>query len=106
MNHCQLPSPGETIAIVDLLRSSLPALQAVYLFGSQATGQSTPGSDIDVAVLTETPLSPRQRFELAAELGSLLGQDVDLIDLRAAYTVLRSQVVGHGAALYRRDPEQ
>ncbi len=47
------PSEAErNTAIVDLLCARLPDVEAVYLFGSQATGQSRPESDIDVAVLT------------------------------------------------------
>lgn len=57
-------------------------------------------------MLTGGTLSSKQRFDLATDLGALLGQDVDLVDLRAAHTVLRSQVIGHGVALYRRDPKQ
>ncbi len=90
-------------AIVDVLRERIPGLEAVYLFGSQATGQSSADSDVDIAVLPARPLSSQQRFDLALELGTLVDRDADLVDLRAAHTVLRSQVITTGIALYRRD---
>jgi uncharacterized protein len=90
-------------AILGYLQRHLPGLMAVYLFGSRASGDHRRSSDFDLAVLGERPLSPGQRFDLAQELASLLDGDVDLIDLRAASTVLRSQVIGSGRPLFRAD---
>ncbi|MFC3608764.1 nucleotidyltransferase domain-containing protein [Stutzerimonas tarimensis] len=36
----------------------MPDLQAVYLFGSRASGKSGPQSDLDLAVLRERPNEP------------------------------------------------
>lgn len=86
--------------IMTAVREALPGLRALYLFGSQAKGESRPGSDIDIAVMTYPPLAPMQRLDLAAELGVRMGCDVDVIDLATASTVLRSQVVSTGRRLY------
>jgi uncharacterized protein len=86
--------------IVEILRHALPDLQLVVLFGSRARGEGLGASDHDVAVLTPRPLPALGRFELAEALASTLGTDVDLIDLRAADTVLRSQVVTTGRVLH------
>ena len=88
-------------AIVRYLQQHLDGLLAVYLFGSRARGAHRPGSDFDLAVLAAQPLAAVQRFELAQELAVLVGHDVDLIDLRQASSVLRSQVIGGGRPLYR-----
>ena len=37
--------------IVQHLRSHLPGLLAIYAFGSRITGNATPDSDLDLAVL-------------------------------------------------------
>lgn len=92
--------PQSEARIVEILRDALPDLQLVVLFGSRARGEGRRSSDHDVAVLTPRPLPALRRFELAEALASALGTDVDLIDLRAADTVLRSQVVTTGRVLH------
>jgi uncharacterized protein len=92
--------PQSEARIVEILRDALPDLQLVVLFGSRARGEGRGSSDHDVAVLTPRPLPALRRFELIEALASALGTDVDLIDLRAADTVLRSQVVTTGRVLH------
>lgn len=94
-----MPSASEK-RIVEILGAALPGLQLVVLFGSRAHGDGQGTSDHDVAVLTPRPLPALWRFELTEALALALGTDVDLIDLRAADTVLRSQVVTTGRVLY------
>jgi predicted nucleotidyltransferase len=86
--------------IVEILRAAVPDLQWAGLFGSRARGDGRPASDHDVAVLTPRPLTALRRFELAEALAIALGTDVDLIDLRSADTVLRSQVVTTARELF------
>jgi predicted nucleotidyltransferase len=90
-------------ALVQALRAALPHLLAVYLFGSQATGHADPGSDVDLAVLVEGKLAPVQAWELAQHLAVLAGRDVDLVDLRAASTVLQYQIITRGRRLWEQD---
>jgi uncharacterized protein len=96
-----------TLALIDTaiehLRGHVPGLMAVYLFGSAASGGQHAGSDIDLAVLGASPLDPVARFELAGNLAALLRRDVDLVDLLAASTVLRAQIVVHGRLVYEGD---
>lgn len=86
--------------LVDLARQRIAGVRAVYLYGSQATRSSRTGSDIDIAILADTPLPPVMRFDLMGEMAAMMGRDVDLVDLRAASTVLRSQIIGQGVRLY------
>jgi predicted nucleotidyltransferase len=67
-------------ATVEAIRSAVPALIAVYRFGSSVTGERAPGSDVDLAVLAAVPLDPVRRFELQEHLASALGQSVDLVE--------------------------
>lgn len=94
--------PRDRVA-VDLLAAAIPGLVAVYRFGSSATGTSLPGSDLDLAILGGGPLDPVARFDLQEQLASALRTDVDLVDLRAASTVMASQVITNGVVLHETD---
>lgn len=85
----------------DTVLHVLPDAEAVYLFGSHARGDARADSDLDLAVLGTTPLDSMQRFEAQRELSALLDCDVDLIDLRNASSVLRSEVINGGKLLFQ-----
>ena len=87
-----------------MLRQRIPGLLGVYLFGSRAKGSAGPASDIDIAVLSDPPLSPETCFELGGLASELAGEAVDLVDLMQASTVLRLQIIAHGQRLYCDDP--
>jgi uncharacterized protein len=89
--------------IVEIILAALPDSLAIYLFGSWGTGGERPDSDIDIALLPEKPLEPMSRWELAQSLASRLRRDVDLVDLLAASTVMRMQVVANGERLHASD---
>lgn len=103
MPHSQRDlSQRDLPAVTAHLAATLPALQAVYLFGSQATGEATQESDVDLALLLAAPLPPEQRWQLSGDLADRLGKEVDLIDLRRASTVFQHQVVTTGERLWHR----
>jgi predicted nucleotidyltransferase len=91
-------------ALVAALRQAIPALLAVYRFGSSVAGGEHRGSDLDLAFLATTSLDPIVRFDLEQELASTLKQNVDLVDLRAASPVMAMQVISTGVLLYDGDP--
>ena len=88
--------------IVDLLVAQAEAY-AVILFGSYGTGRVHSGSDIDIAFLGDKKLDSYEVFMLAQVLACRVGKDVDLIDLQAASTVMRAQIISRGKILYCRD---
>jgi uncharacterized protein len=65
---------NETIEafIIDAILSHYPATQGIYLFGSYATGEERPDSDMDIALLLpheqakkeKDPVLSECRFEL------------------------------------------
>ena len=81
---------------VNALRAALPGVLAVYGFGSRVQGTAGPHSDLDQAVLVEGYADPVQLWKLSADLASLAGCEVDLLDLRAASTVMQYQVITRG----------
>ena len=82
-------------------------IQAVYIFGSFASGRSRINSDIDIAVLLN-PKSLRlesldYRLKLAAEISSAIGRsNVDLVILNEAPPVLAHQVLSKGQLVFER----
>ncbi len=92
--------------LVQALQNLLPEVRLVYLFGSQTDGSATLASDIDVAVLLEKKLDPVARFDLEQTLAIELNQEVDLVDLLTASTVLQNQVIMHGRLLFGSENEQ
>ena len=90
--------------IVEVVRGELRGVVAVYLFGSRAGRQARSDSDVDVAVLVDGELSPLRRWEVQERLAAELNQDVDLVDLASASTVMRAQVVTTGTPIFDGDP--
>lgn len=78
-------------------------LRLVILFGSLARQRATPGSDLDLAVLMQAPLSADDKMALIAELAQAVGRPVDLIDLDATGEPLLGQILKHGVRLYGSD---
>jgi len=87
--------------------AELPArVVAAYLFGSEARGEATGASDLDIAVLLRGPLPATLEsggFDLAAGLESALGRSVDLVILNAAPVDLVARVLRDGRLLLDRD---
>lgn len=92
-----------TQAILDALQQSIPSLSAVYLFGSQANEQAGPDSDLDLAILADEAPDAVDLWTLAGKLADIAGCHVDLLDLRAASTVMQYQIVITGQRLWERD---
>lgn len=88
-----------------LLQDQLPDLLAVYVFGSQMTGDAGAESDLDVAVLSSGLVEPLTLWRLSGELADIVGVPVDLLDLRAASTVMQYQVLTTGRRLWSKDSQ-
>ncbi len=86
--------------VVTGLLAAFPQALAIYAFGSRVSGTANDDSDLDLALLVAGYAEPLQLWALAGELGSVLGCAVDLLDLRAASTVMQYQVIGRGRRLW------
>ena len=77
-----------------------------WLFGSYASGNHTPRSDVDLAVLPAGKLSFRERLELAAEYAAALDVDrLDLLDIQQVDAVLRQHILS-GHLIFERNPDR
>jgi len=99
MNHTSIHEDQ----IVAVLREKLPGLLAVYLFGSQALNMAGPDSEIDLAILAGGRQDTLTLWNLGQDLASMFDRDVDLLDLRAATTVMQYQIITTGRRLWKKD---
>ena len=89
--------------LVRVMQSRVPHLLAVYAFGSRIQGTAGPQSDLDLAVLVAGYADPVALWELSGELVDLAGCPVDLLDLRAASTVMQYQIITTGRRWWASD---
>ena len=76
---------------------------AVYGFVSRTWGAARHESDLDVAVLVAGYADPRLLWELSGTLADLADCSVDLLDSRAASTVMQHQVITTGQRWWAAD---
>jgi predicted nucleotidyltransferase len=103
---------GAIEATVQRLRETLeaePGVLEAYLFGSQARGDASEHSDIDVAVYVSPDTSRAARAfgyesELTAKLMAAVGSNrVDVVVLNDASPLLYHRVLRDGIRLFARD---
>lgn len=82
------------------VQAKIPNLMALYVFGSQAQGSPRPDSDLDLAVLAPGYIDPALLWSLSNEIANLVNGEVDLLDLRAASTVMQYQVISTGKTVW------
>ncbi len=91
--------------IIEKLRAGVPDLLAIYAFGSRVHGSAGPASDLDLAVLVAGYAGPVALWALAGDLADIAGCPVDLLDLRAASTVMQYQIVTTGQRWWAKDAQ-
>lgn len=72
--------------------SRYPQFKLAILFGSQAGGDVTGESDIDLALLSDAPISSSLKLELIELIGARFGRAVDVVDLYFAAEPILGQV--------------
>lgn len=91
--------------IVAILQAELPGLLGIWLFGSQANGHANAQSDVDLAVLVSGKANPLLLWDTGQKLAAIVDREVDLLDLRAASTVMQYQVITEGRLLWQKDAQ-
>jgi predicted nucleotidyltransferase len=97
---------------VPRLHEQLPTIladepvQLAYLYGSSVTGQTTPFSDVDIALIAGTILQPFARLKLILRvrlaLADCCGIDADVRVIDDAPLVFRGRVVSDGVLVFAR----
>lgn len=96
-----LTQESKTI-IIDILNQEVEP-EFIYLFGSYATGEAKPESDIDIAIYLNKQITPYELFLISNKLALRLKKDIDLINLNETSTVFAAQIVSKGLILYTKD---
>jgi predicted nucleotidyltransferase len=80
-------------------------LSLVLLFGSQVTGKTHPKSDIDLAFISEKPISPMEIAKMQTEFSEELGlKNIEMIALNGAHPLLLKQVAQKSIVLFEKEP--
>jgi predicted nucleotidyltransferase len=92
-------------AIIQTLQTRVPKLMAIYAFGSRVQGTAGPTSDLDLAVLVAGYADTLALWQLAGDLADIAACPVDLLDLRAASTVMQHQIITTGERWWASDAQ-
>ena len=58
--------------IIEVLRKGIPGLVSVYCFGSSVQGYETRESDLDIAYLSNRPITNIKRWKIQEEIAYLV----------------------------------
>lgn len=92
--------------IANTIQRCLPAVMAIYIYGSTARGDDRPDSDLDIAVLLPTEQQLMDKLALSHELSGKTSRQVDLVDLRRVGNFLRMEVLREGKLILDAAPDQ
>jgi predicted nucleotidyltransferase len=104
MNSLEIQPASE---IADRVKEALraePGLRLAMLYGSAATGTMRQGSDVDLALLFDSPLGAERKMDLILRLENGLRRDVDLVDLFSLSGTILKQVLHKGRVLIQTKP--
>lgn len=88
------------LLIISTIHTAFPSTLAIYLFGSRANDTANSDSDLDLAILVAGYAEPLQLWNVSNDLAEIAGCDVDLLDMRAASTVMQYQILQMGRRLW------
>jgi len=80
-----------------------PSVRLCVVFGSTASGKATSGSDLDLAVAADEPLTAEKRLELLEAVSAATGRTVDLIDLMTESGPILKQALSKGVIVQNSD---
>ncbi|GAB4501593.1 MAG: nucleotidyltransferase domain-containing protein [Anaerolineales bacterium] len=80
--------------------SKYPSVQAVYLFGSYATGKIRRDSDLDLAIVPRDSSARQQMLDMLADLVRQVYHRIDLVFLDTKDVVVRFEAIRHNRLLY------
>lgn len=89
-------------AILDAIQIQ-QGLEFAMVFGSVASGQQGPASDLDLGVDAGRCLTASEKIALISEVAGRTGRPVDLVDLHTVGEPLLGQILRHGKRILGSD---
>ncbi|MEA3349580.1 MAG: nucleotidyltransferase domain-containing protein [Chloroflexota bacterium] len=83
--------------------SQFPEIEAVYLFGSHATGKTHAESDLDLAIVPRDEQARTRKLDILTELARHGFCDVDLVILDSDDIVLEYEAVRYNQLIYQTE---
>ena len=83
--------------------SQYPDIQAVYVFGSSATGKTHADSDLDLAVVPRNAQAQNRKLDILTDLARQGFDHVDLIFLDIDDIVLKYEAIKHNQVIYQTE---
>lgn len=101
MLNDMVKKPFPELSVLDAVFQKYPEIQAVYVFGSVATGKVKAGSDLDLGIVPKTPSLHERKLDILTDLARLGFCEVDLVFLDVEDIVLRFEIVKHNKVIYQ-----
>ncbi|MHB1043111.1 MAG: type VII toxin-antitoxin system MntA family adenylyltransferase antitoxin [Eubacteriales bacterium] len=82
---------------------------AAYLYGSYGTGEQTPLSDVDIAILLKRGVKDSfdEQLEISSKVAEIANNDdVNVLVLNTAPVLLQFRVIKSGRLLFARDQDE
>jgi uncharacterized protein len=93
--------------IIEITKKYYPSCQAIYLFGSYASGNNKKISDIDIAILLDPIVAKKiDSFLLTdfhQDLENYFNKNVDLVNIRNANSTLQMQIIFNSEIIYNNN---
>ena len=91
------------LTILPEIFAQFPDIEAVYLFGSTATGKTHMESDLDIAILPQNSALRQQKLAIFTALAHHGFDHVDIVFLDTEDIVLKFEAVRHNKLIYQTD---
>ena len=94
---------GHALARLRGVFETYPEVQAVYLYGSAATGKLRPGSDLDLAIVPRDGCARHRHQDILADLVRIGYCRVDLVFLDGSDLVIQYEAIRQNKIIYRTE---
>lgn len=79
---------------------------SAYIFGSYVKNNTSPTSDVDIALLIEeSAFEKLDKLKIITDISRILKRDADVVYLNYASPLLSHEVRKHGILIFDRDPK-
>lgn len=98
-----MKQPFPSLDLLPAVFRKYKGIKAVYLFGSAASGNLRPDSDLDIGIVPADGAIHDRKLDLLTDLAYLGFCNVDIVFLDVQDIVLRFEIVKRNNVIYRTD---